>query len=916
MPLVYEIENTEQNIHYTIAVSSLEPEQRFWEILDDNLVTVENWYNEVMEKHLCKFHELTYRSMQLGLMDRYIPIERSRTTQLDREIERLGYRDLVPWKYIRLPPKHPAAALCLVALNRNSDLNDVLARSVAGYKESRMQRRSILNDDFDSEDDMPLTHLLSLAETTAMKNKKAEEPMPDLPLPNWDENSEDEDHHENHGLHSTADAYFGGNAHPALAASSSTASHMQPSSSNTKSPNGMRSRSAFDSGYGSAAEDDYGSEGQLYASQQRTRSQSPLLDDSQQVLYDASSAASSLHLRRAAAPSHRPPKDRVDTFFDDFDDDREEDVVVRERLEEHAANAAALGPTGLFPSGQPFMRPTNPQAMQFNAMMGINPLMGIPTQPSNTHSSTGYAHQRQDKLPDPQQQMESVITGLRREWADFYRDLHLLKQFALLNVEAITKLLNKHDKNISAGAKHRFLQLEGSKFAFLRREHLKLVIRETEHVFAQCFTGGHRTEAMQALRVSGEAVEVGMATFRFGFFLGVSIVMAILICFVCVITDSAYLVKLRPGFVIFRMLTLMTTLMWSWGVVIVVCSTYRINLQHIFEFTAKPLYQQVFEVSAFCTLVITSFMLVYVISGTQQVHQGYEVALLTSLAHMPLAVLPLFVFLLMFITLMVLQFQQGWWGISSLGRVIAAPFFPITFQDYFTAEMLLSSAILLYDLEFTLCFFLVDSFRATEVCTYDYWWLKPTIAMIPSMWRTLQCVRRWVDLQEGRHLINAFKYAMGAAITLLAFFSRVFVSLGNFWIALWAIAVFSETSIGTYWDIFQDWNLGERQVKYPGLRSTTLLPARTYYAAMLITPVGRFLFALTISPDIVFNLMNAEVFLTILAIVEIARKTLWGVIRIENEQVSNAEAYDLVEEVDNQSYPDFFGEDILDAGMV
>jgi hypothetical protein len=1001
-------ENTQKQTRYTIAVSSLEPEQRFWGLMEDNLLRVESWYNESMERNLARFHELTHRTMQLGLVHQYIPIERALTTQLDRELERLGLSGLVPWKNERLPATYPPSSKCLVGMTRSSDLNEVLARSMAGFHESqRVQRTRSLTDDFDSEDDVPITQLLGSTDMmVVLKNKKAEEEMPDLEPPNWDE--EDEDDPSMPSARPSASSSFSIAPNPSKMASGSTRPSRLPSSSSSfPTTNTTASASSSylddsailplthaqlasqqsipipgssrfskhlaqtrDSGYGSDDGDsvyarEYDRQTAISTPQalDSPEASSSLLRRSKLIkavhptITTATTGPSALLGSRAPTPMNgtqvpygtpngpprnsnftgvnagSPPflsrgnmqRNSMDNFFDDFDNDREEDIVTPVRIEEYPNTGSPASSRdhhmqylGAYPTmprstymrgGADMVRhPPSSPTLNSSALSGLSSVNGMLP---NGNQMLGNEVSSQEKNV-----IELQVATLKREWAEFYRDLHLLKQFALLNVEAITKILNKHDKNISGGAKHRFLQLEGSKFSFLRREHLKLVIRETEHVFAQAFTNGHRTAAMNALRVSNEAPEVGMATFRFGFFLGVSIVMGILIAFVCVITDSAYMIKLRPGLIVFRLLTLITFLMWSWGMTMVVCAKYRINYTHIFEFPERPLYQQVFEMAAFCTLVITISMLVFVTGGIQQFSKDFQVPGLAALASIPLAVLPLFVFLLVMIVLIGMQIKARWWGLLSLMRTISAPFFPVTYQDFHTAEILLSSCVLLTDFQFSLCYFFLDSFRNSDSCQFNYQWVKPLIVILPSVWRTLQCLRRWADLQEPTHLLNAGKYALGAVVTILAFLARVFANLGNFWVALWGIAVIALVTISSYWDIRRDWTLGEQQVKYQGLRTTLLLPARWYYAAIGYTPLGRLLFALTLSPDIVSSWLNTDVFVLLLASVEIIRKTIWVILRLETEQVLNADIQHINDLGPEHFYHDPYGEDILDAEFV
>ena len=587
---------------YTIAVSSLEPEQRFWQLLEENLQRVEAWYNECLERHLAKFHELVHRTINFGLLPQYIPIERSLTTQLDREIERLGLSSIVPWKNDRLPAHHPPAARCLVGMTRGADLNDILQRSIQGFQASRTAIQNAAAGEFDSEDDVPLAELLTNSDMIAIKNKLAEEDAPDLPRPNWEAEDEDLDYPSNYGNrwhsrdHSRADT-IGINRLGAASSSIATSSDATGSKYEklgSQLPSGVSS--AHHSRHSSNIGNNFATSSSFPSMHSHVNA-GPSMPENRRI----PNSALPPHLRAAAFQ-----KNRVNSFFDDFDDDREEDLVTPVRLDEFANTGSPLprdhmgavsrstylrnndmhslgGSNGPMSSASMVSLPrsdfnsatptlvTGPLGTNNSALTSVGSPVGSGT-PNGFgpvgSSYNGYNTLGLADLSDPRV-FELHTTQLKREWSEFYRDLHLLKQFAMLNMEAISKILNKHDKNISSGAKHRFLQLNGARCAFLRREHLKLVIRETEHVYAQAFTGGHRTAAMSALRISNEAPEVGMATFRFGFFVGISIVLALIIAFICVITDSSYLIRLRPGLIVFRMLTLGTFLLWSWGLTMV-----------------------------------------------------------------------------------------------------------------------------------------------------------------------------------------------------------------------------------------------------------------------------------------------------------------------------------------------------------
>jgi len=120
-------------------------------------------------------------------------------------------------------------------------------------------------------------------------------------------------------------------------------------------------------------------------------------------------------------------------------------------------------------------------------------------------------------------------------------------------------------------------------------------------VYATCFTKGHRTEAMQSLRVPTEMKKVGTATFRFGLFLGLSV--AILgFCFYLVsVVDSDILLRMRPGLITYRMLAMAVLMTWYWGADMYVWTKYRVNYVFIFEFNLRShvTYHHIFEVRKF-----------------------------------------------------------------------------------------------------------------------------------------------------------------------------------------------------------------------------------------------------------------------------------------------------------------------------
>jgi SPX domain protein involved in polyphosphate accumulation len=69
-----------------------------------------------------------------------------------------------------------------------------------------------------------------------------------------------------------------------------------------------------------------------------------------------------------------------------------------------------------------------------------------------------------------------------------------------MNYTAFYKILKKHDKNLGLAIKEEYIKTKIDTTKFAHQTELLLVLKETELVYADGFTKGHRTEAMDELR--------------------------------------------------------------------------------------------------------------------------------------------------------------------------------------------------------------------------------------------------------------------------------------------------------------------------------------------------------------------------------------------------------------------------------
>ena len=246
--------------------------------------------------------------------------------------------------------------------------------------------------------------------------------------------------------------------------------------------------------------------------------------------------------------------------------------------------------------------------------------------------------------------------------------------------------------------------------------------------------------------------------------------------------------------------------------------------------------------------------------------------------------------------------------------MLAAPNYPVNFCAGFVGDILTSTFrifihflfAIVYSCLFAISWIVNDSRLSSSLSTL--WWdcnpivkqiLVPYITILPLWIRFMQCLRCVVQSGDRwPHFGNAFKYAT----------TFVVISIGIFDVEskkkiVWIVGLTIVTLIQLSWDIFMDWGFS--------LHRPLLIHNRWIY--MTFTVMNMFLrFSWVISlnfdqqyrevhlwecsnkkfPTIVENVQSAFeridlVYLEIcLCILELTRRSMWGILRLEYEQIS------------------------------
>jgi hypothetical protein len=333
-------------------------------------------------------------------------------------------------------------------------------------------------------------------------------------------------------------------------------------------------------------------------------------------------------------------------------------------------------------------------------------------------------------------EVRKMVTNLEAAFIESYRGLVLLRNFGELNKMAIDKILKKHDKQLGTSFRESWQSQNCYQLTFSEQRLLSDIMREMELIFATSYTQGHRTEAMQALRVPDEDEhDVEAPAFQFGVMLGISVTFLAIAAYVFGTTPNAVPAAQRESmFIMYRGFFMAIVLCWFWGGNMWLWERYRVNYAFIFEFNPREFTKHItmWRASAMFSVLWSLFFLVYALHVARPA--GF-----TWLGDIPIFALPLTMLIVFGVAFVAYSVRSGFWLLRTLGRIVTTPATRIVFRDFYVADQLISLSIVLADFEYIACFYLSDvnpDFASAKgECLRINVWIRPLIASLPAFLR-------------------------------------------------------------------------------------------------------------------------------------------------------------------------------------
>ncbi|KAI8927108.1 EXS family-domain-containing protein [Entophlyctis helioformis] len=446
---------------------------------------------------------------------------------------------------------------------------------------------------------------------------------------------------------------------------------------------------------------------------------------------------------------------------------------------------------------------------------------------------------------------------LQKALLEFYRMLELLKNFRILNEMAIQKILKKFEK--ATGLHNSRFRDKVKELHFVQSMLVETQLQTTEHLYADFIDENKdRRAARKVLRVP-DVAEISkrrvLANWRSGFLSGLAIPPIVFVVRKLLASSSS---TPREYFIIqlFGGLSIPIVMMYLFALCLQIWDRFHINWVLVFELDPREYMQSssFMEMAAMLLLLFGYSMYFAVIDN--------PLPMMDTLFYPP-------------------------------ARIVFSGCFEV--QGLLSCDLMISMTYSFVALQNVACivFNYNDPFGS---CATQGTLGASLAAALPAAWRLLQCFRRYYDHRTLHpHMTNAVKYLLSLTVIFLSTASRNSNSIVVY--AFWIIFSFFATVMAYSWDVLFDWGLFSKNRDNPLLRTHILYPKWLYFGAVGLNAVLRFGWVFLLAPSYWAVFTDFRFVVYIVAMLEIFRRFVWAIIRMENEHSTNVGKFRAVKEL-------------------
>ena len=476
----------------------------------------------------------------------------------------------------------------------------------------------------------------------------------------------------------------------------------------------------------------------------------------------------------------------------------------------------------------------------------------------------------------------------KRALSSLYNNTYWLHSYHSINSLAVLKIKKKAIKifNIYDLKISEVLEKVSSEFLFFGNSLNKLVDLRVriKKLYSKKFNKGNDNQAKIELekRLQG-GIDKGKSHLLF-LYLGILITLIFFYVVFKHIDRENTNDSFKPFFPFFNFAYIMILCLLLTGINITILKYYKINYRYLFELDPKNKINPygVFETVAGLSALWMFFFLMMKLCLKFGLFGG-EYTLFPLLMNLSLVVILLLPFHIINYT-----FRKG------LVKVIIRCLFPIgkntvRFKDFVFGDILITLAepfktlILGYCLMVCSECYLSNTRGPCNKESIPFW----IISVYPQFIRFTQCINKfYFSRLLWPNFGNVVKYFIRIINTSMGFFYERDKGKVRFYFRVFIGAI--STSYNVFWDIYLDWGCGRKNNKHFFLREKITFPQVMYYIAIIYNLIIRAVWTWYFIP-VPSYLSEWKSLLT--CTLDVIRRGIWVLIRVENENLSNPEQY-------------------------